>query len=202
MSPQGHQGRIGPNAIIRVLESLKEQEGEGVAQSLFVQAGLEPYLETPPGSMVPESEVIALHRAMRTGLGLAKARAIGRDAGRRTGDYLLARRIPKPAQWLLKHLPPPLAARLLLKAIAANAWTFVGTGRFAATPGQIPVIRIEHSPLCREANSDEPLCDFYAGTFERLFETLVHPNTRVTETQCAAQGAPECRFEIRWSFTP
>ncbi len=194
---QDKRGRIGPNAIIRIQEALSSQGGEGVAESVFKQAGLEPYLGSPPETMVPESEVIALHQALRTELGIAEARAIGRDAGRRTGDYLLARRIPKPAQWLLKRLPARLAARLLLEAIAANAWTFVGTGRFTIAPSA-PVIEIHDSPLCRGARSNVPLCDFYAGTFERLFQALIHPAARVTETQCAAQGAPYCCFELRW----
>ena len=50
----------------------------------------------------------------------------------RTGDYLLAHRIPKPVQALLKRLPAPLAARVLLAAITRHAWTFAGSGRFEA----------------------------------------------------------------------
>ncbi|WP_166271797.1 bacteriochlorophyll 4-vinyl reductase [Caldichromatium japonicum] len=193
-----NQGRIGPNAIIRIHESLIEQRGRECAEAVFKQAELPRYLAALPETMVPEAEVIALHQALRVELGVVEARAIGRDAGRRTGDYLLACRIPKPAQWLLKHLPAPLAAPLLLKAIAANAWTFVGTGRFTIEPGSRPSIRIDDSPLCRGAQADVPLCDFYAGTFECLLQTLVHPGARVTETQCAAQGAPYCRFALSW----
>jgi divinyl protochlorophyllide a 8-vinyl-reductase len=47
--------------------------------------------------------------------------------------------------------------------------------------------------------ADEPLCDFYAGTFERLFRVLVHPDTVVTETACQATGDASCLFEARWS---
>jgi divinyl protochlorophyllide a 8-vinyl-reductase len=33
--------------------------------------------------------------------------------------------------------------------------------------------------------------------FERLFRRLVSRSAHVTETQCCAQGAPACRFEVR-----
>jgi divinyl protochlorophyllide a 8-vinyl-reductase len=61
---------------------------------------------------------------LRADLGPAMAAEVARDAGLRTADYLLANRIPKPVQVLLKHLPAPLAARVLLSAIRRHAWTF------------------------------------------------------------------------------
>jgi len=199
VSRTDNQGRIGPNAVIRVLESLNERTGRTVAESVFQRAGLGGYLVVPPDSMVPEAEVIALQQALRAELGIAEARAIARDAGRRTGDYLLARRIPRPAQVLLKILPAKLAAHTLLKAIAGNAWTFVGTGRFMVVSDDPPRIEITDSPLCRGTQSDEPLCDFYVGTFERLFRVLVHPDTVFTETACQAMGDSSCLFEAHWS---
>jgi bacteriochlorophyll 4-vinyl reductase len=36
----------------------------------------------------------------------------------------------------------------------------------------------------------------YAATFQRLFEALVAPHTRVTEVACTATGADVCRFRI------
>jgi len=199
VSQTDNHGRIGPNAIIRVFEALNEQRGRTVAEAVFQRAGLGGYLDALPEAMVPEEEVIALQQALRDELGISEAREIARDAGRRTGDYLLARRIPRPAQALLKILPAKLAARTLLKAISGNAWTFVGTGHFAVTSASPPRIEITHSPLCRGTQSDEPLCDFYAGTFERLFRVLVHPDSVFTETACQATGDPSCQFEGRWS---
>jgi divinyl protochlorophyllide a 8-vinyl-reductase len=199
VSQQDNHGRIGPNAVIRVFEALNEQRGRTVAEAVFQRAGLGDYLDALPEAMVPEEEVIALQQALRDELGIEEAREISRDAGRRTGDYLLARRIPRPAQALLKILPAKLAARTLLKAISGNAWTFVGTGHFAVKSESPPQIEITHSPLCRGTMADEPLCDFYAGTFERLFRVLVHPETVVTETACQATGDPSCLFEARWS---
>ncbi|MGQ9659292.1 MAG: bacteriochlorophyll 4-vinyl reductase [Thermochromatium sp.] len=199
MSRQDRHGRIGPNAVIRVFETLNERRDSTVAETVFRRAGLGGYLDALPEAMVPEEEVIALHQALRETLGIAEAREIAREAGRRTGDYLLARRIPRPVQAILKILPPRLASRTLLKAISGNAWTFVGTGQFAVTSDNPPWIEITHSPLCRGARASEPLCDFYAGTFERLFRALVHPHSVVTETACQAMGDPSCLFKASWS---
>ncbi len=191
-------GRIGPNAITRVAEVLPALLGEAGTRALFEAAGLGGYLSQPPEGMVDETEVARLHRVLRQQLGPAVAGQVARSAGMRTADYLLARRIPKPVQWLLKRLPPVLAARVLLQAIGRHAWTFAGSGQFQAVAGRPCVLTIRDNPLCRGVASAHPACDFYSATFERLFQVLVHPATQVVETQCEARGDPVCRFELRW----
>lgn len=193
------RARIGPNAIIRVAEALDAQLGEADRADIFRAAGLGAYLQAMPDSMVDEREVIALHQRLRPTLGAARAREVAREAGLRTGDYLLANRIPRAAQILLRVLPPFLASRVLLKAISRNAWTFAGSGVFSAQPGHPVRISIEGCPLCRDVTADEPICDYYAATFERLFRVLVSRHATVTETACQAMGAPACLFEVRWS---
>ena len=128
-------GRIGPNAITRVAEVLLPRLGAGTTAAIFERAGLQAYLAHPPQSMVDEAEVSRLHRALRAVVGEAGAREVAFEAGTRTGDYLLAHRIPKPVQWLLRHLPAPLAARVLLAAIRRHAWTFAGSGEFTVRAG-------------------------------------------------------------------
>jgi divinyl protochlorophyllide a 8-vinyl-reductase len=164
----GRVGRIGPNAIIRVAEVLTARFGSNGTWALFEHAGLVRHLRQPPGQMVEEAEVRALHGALRERLGATAAREVAAAAGRATANYLLAHRIPKPVQRLLRVLPAPLAARVLLAAITRNAWT------------------------------DTPACDFYAATFERLFQVLVHRRAAVREVACEACGDDACRFEIRW----
>ena len=191
-------GRIGPNAITRVAEVLLPRLGAGTTAAIFERAGLQAYLAHPPQSMVDEAEVSRLHRALRAVVGEAGAREVAFEAGTRTGDYLLAHRIPKPVQWLLRHLPAPLAARVLLAAIQRHAWTFAGSGEFTVRAGQPVRLTIRHNPLCRGLASDVPSCAFYTATFERLFRVLVHPAARVKERQCEAMGAPACLFEVAW----
>jgi len=137
---------------------------------------------------------------------VACARALGAEAGRKTGDYLLAHRIPRAMRWLLPKLPAAWAARLLLAAIRRHAWTFCGSGHFEVQPARrghplrllLQGSATSSSESSSTPSSKEPLCDYFAATFERLFQVLVSPATRVTETACMAMGAPACVFEVRW----
>lgn len=167
-------------------------------QAIFGPAGLGHYLLHPPEEMVDERDVTRLQQALRAGLNADVAQRIGLDAGRRTGDYLLAHRIPKPAQLVLKVLPAGPASKMLLQAVGKHAWTFSGSGLFSYSLDRPVRVRIQGCPLCRGAQAEYPVCDFYRGTFERLFRVLVNRRTQVAETQCQAQGADACVFEMRW----
>ena len=191
-------GRIGPNAVTRVAEVLLARVGEAATAAIFGRAGLLPYLARPPEQMVDETEVTRLHHVLRDALGTETAREVSRAAGTRTGDYLLAHRIPRAVQAVLKRLPAPLAARVLLSAIRRHAWTFAGSGEFTAQACQPVVLTIRGNPMCKGATLAQPGCDFYAATFERLFRVLVHAQARVVETDCEACGDAACRFEVRW----
>jgi divinyl protochlorophyllide a 8-vinyl-reductase len=190
--------RIGPNAVTRVAEAMRALVGDASTEGLFVRAGLDEYLRHPPESMVDEEAVARLHRELHEMLDADGAQRVCRSAGQRTGDYLLARRIPQPVQWLLRCLPAALASRLLLKAIGKHAWTFAGSGRFRALAGRPVRLEIIDNPLCRGASASRPICDYYAATFEQLFRRLVHADAVVVEVACEAMGAPACVFEIRW----
>jgi divinyl protochlorophyllide a 8-vinyl-reductase len=191
--------RIGPNAVTRVAEVLAERFGAPRMAAIFRSAGLARYVDVLPTQMIDEAEVIRLHAELRATLDAVAARDVAREAGRRTGDYLLAHRIPQMVQELLKCLPPVLAARVLLVAITRHAWTFAGSGRFEVL-GYSPVrVSISGNPLARAVRADEPQCEYYAATFERLFIALVSRNSNVVETHCEAAGAAACIFEIRWS---
>ncbi len=192
-------GRIGPNAIIRVAEALRELLGEDATRRIFADAKLEPHLASPPTDMVLETDVGALQTALFAGLDESEARKVAFDAGLRTGDYLLANRIPKPVQAILKILPASLASRILLGAIKQNSWTFAGTGDFRVKIGRPVVVSVAHCPLCRGRHGGHPQCDYYAGTFERLFQVLVSKKTRVREVSCEATGGSACTFEIAWT---
>jgi divinyl protochlorophyllide a 8-vinyl-reductase len=191
-------GRIGPNAIIRVAEALRERLGEDATADIFRGAGLATYLRAAPDAMVVEEEVARLQAQLRAALGATLAAEISRDAGVRTGDYLLAHRIPRVAQVILKLLPPGLAATILARAIGKHAWTFAGTGTFLFQAGRPFRLAIAGCPLCREIEAEGPACDYYAATFERIFRVLVSRRARVTETACIAAGGDACRFRVDW----
>ncbi len=188
--------RIGPNAIIQVAWAVRDRWGAELAEPLL--EGATGYRMTAlPGTMVDEREARALVRALVDQVGADAAMPVLRDAGHRTGDYLLAHRIPAPAQWLIRHLPRRLGLRLLLAAITRHAWTFAGSGRFVVERGAPwPGLVFEGCTMCRDLHSDRPMCDYYAGTFERLLGALVAPGVVVVEVECEAIGGSACRFRL------
>lgn len=192
----GAAGRIGPNAVIQVAWAVRDRWGAEVAEPLL--RGATPYrLASLPEAMIDEREARALVRALVERVGVEAALPVLRDAGRRTADYLLAHRIPRAAQWAIRHLPRRLGLRVLLGAIARHAWTFAGSGRFVVRPdGRWPGLVFEGCTMCRELHGDRPMCDYYAGTFERLIGALVAPTVRVEEVECLATGGTACRFRL------
>jgi divinyl protochlorophyllide a 8-vinyl-reductase len=192
-------GRIGPNAVTRLAEALRALHGEPVAARVFGAAALDHLLREPPRDMVDEDAVARLHGSAHAELGAATASQVSREAGLRTANYLLAHRIPRPLQRVLPWLPAPVAARVLVAAIGRHAWTFAGSGLFAAQWQRGGVrLSIAGCPLCRDIRATTPACDFYCATFERLFATLVRRTARVSESACEACGAAACVFEVRW----
>lgn len=189
---------IGPNAVTQVAAALHAGYGAQHTARLFAQAGIAHHLAAPPTTMIDEADVQRLHQVLRDQLGVPAARRIGAAAGLATGDYLLAHRIPRPIQWLLKQLPAAWAARILVAAIRRHAWTFAGAGAFTAQAGRPWRLTIRNGPIGRGAAASEPVCDFYAHTFARLFRVLVHPRVQVEEVECQAAGGAACVFELRW----
>jgi len=189
-------GRIGPNAILQVGEALRALHGDAVTAEIHVAAGLAAALREPPSTMVDQRLVRALFAALYARLPAEHAEAVLRDAGSRTAAYLLAHRIPGPAQRLLRAVPAMLSSRLLLRAMAANAWTFAGSGSFRFRAGRRPRLEILDNPI------PTPGCLWHAAVFEGLFEALVRQQTQVRAVACRADGSPSCRFEIRRPDAP
>ena len=187
---------IGPNAVIQVAGALRDRFGPLLADPLVLRAtGYT--MASMPSSMIDEREAQALVRAVVDKVGPWLATSVLREAGHRTGDYLLANRIPRVAQWVMRAAPKRVALSLLLKAMAANAWTFAGSGHFRiqSTP-DAPELLFESCAMCRGMHEDRPMCDFYAGTFERLIQAVVAKHASVTEVECMAHGGAVCRFTL------
>lgn len=159
---------------------------------MLAEAGV---FEVPDGSeMIPEGDAARLHQVLRRNEPLM-APQLATQAGRGTADYILAHRIPRPVQTLLKVLPAPLAARLLSRAIARHAWTFAGSGAFRVVSPWC--FEIAHNPIVRGETSATPLCHWHVAVFERLYRVLVHPEATCLETTCCAVTSDgPCRFEI------
>lgn len=190
--------RIGPNAIIRTAEVLRDRVGVAKAEALLAE-GTGRTFATLPDAMVEEAEVRALVRTCLAHLGPRQTRAVLREAGQRTAAYLMQHRIPRPVQWLLKALPASLGVRVLATAMARHAWTFAGSGHFHVRYTPAPEFRVDDCPLCRGLTLEAPICDFYAGTFEELLARLVRRDTCVAQVESAACGGSACRYEVRWA---
>lgn len=189
-------GVIGPNAVIQLVEAISAAGMANVLAPVFTAAGQPTWLSEPPARMTDERPVGMLHRLLRAALPPDQAECLLEDAGRRTADYLLAHRIPPLAQMLLRHVPPRLAATLLVQAIRRHAWTFAGSGVFQAQAGRVTVLTLTGNPLCTGESAGRPVCVWHAAVFRRLFTVLVAPAVRVAETQCQAAGGRCCQFMI------
>lgn len=187
-------GRIGPNAILQLVTVLETEIGTAQTARMLALSGIAARPD-PAMGLIDEAPVARLHQRLRQDLPDAAAR-LARAAGARTGDYILAHRIPSPAQWGLRHLPASLSARLLSRAIARHAWTFCGSGEFRVLHTAPPVFAIVDNPVVRGERSGRPLCHWHAAVFETLFQALCGPGWRAVETQCCAQGAASCQFAL------
>ena len=181
---------VGPNAILQTAAALEAQGGRALARQVFDVAGLGALLDDPPEAMVPEREAAALMRALHATLPSGTAARVSRDAGRRTGEYILQNRVPAPARAVLWLLPARLAAPILLRAVAAHAWTFAGSGRVEIMAGRPARLMIHDNPLAVAGG------DWHRAVLEVLFQRLVHPRATVRQSACSAEGARACVFEI------
>lgn len=191
-------GKIGPNAILQVFSALQDLGGDGQRDSIAKRAGLARYLVHAPSSMIDEGEVVRLHQAVRLALPKTDANHVLREAGTRTAHYILAHRIPKLAQSILKALPVDLASRALLYAIAKHAWTFAGSGAFAFKAYYPATITLTDCPACTRVYAPGEPCLYYSATMQGLFRALVHPNASIVEQMVPDSDGRVRSFRLNW----
>ncbi|RMA41111.1 bacteriochlorophyll 4-vinyl reductase [Rhodophyticola porphyridii] len=186
--------KIGPNAILQLVPVLEDAAGPDAVAHMLALAGLSD-LPDPEEGLMEEAPAARLHQVMRAEMPDV-APMLADAAGRRTGDYILANRIPPAAQAVLKCLPARLAAPMLAKAVAKHAWTFCGSGVFRLVSTWPVVFEIADNPVVRGEHAATPLCHWHAAVFGRLFSALCGPGWHCAEVGCCAQGARACRFEL------
>lgn len=185
-------GRIGPNAILQLVDVLERQGEFELLGAVLAKAGV----ERPPrdAGMLPEADCAAVHQALRR---LAPgAEGLLEEAGLATGDYILAHRIPSLVQGVLRVLPGWVASRVLTKAIAQHSWTFAGTGEFRVETSRPLVVSVARNPLVAGWRAETPQCIWHVAVFRRLYGRLAWPSVTVREVACCACGNAACRFEI------
>ncbi|VVT20225.1 bacteriochlorophyll 4-vinyl reductase [Hoeflea sp. EC-HK425] len=184
--------KVGPNAVIQTRLALIDICGAKRARALFAHAGVIDWFDLPPDSMVPAEPVNRLNMTLFQQLDRPVFEMLMADAGTRTGHYILDNRIPRPVRKLLENLPAWLAARALLKAIRAHAWTFAGNARVTVKPGHPATIEIRANPI------SVPGCPWHRGVFEMLFSGVLGKPVRVDHLT-AFDGQPCDRFMVRWN---
>lgn len=168
---------IGPNAILQLAHAMEERIGTARALKVMRKAGMS---ALPSGEgMIPEEEAIAIHHALAF-CEPELAQDLVRDSGARTAEYIIANRIPGAAVWLLKHLPAPLSARLLMMAISKHAWTFTGSGQFE--PDGPWRFAINRSATHEWGEPPASLFAWYAAVFQRLFQRLIAADCQCSDT--------------------
>jgi divinyl protochlorophyllide a 8-vinyl-reductase len=174
---------IGPHAVIHAVAVMRERLNADICKAVLADAQI---TDLPSGEcMVPELDALRLHRWLALRLPV-DCFAIAEEAARRTGDYIIANRIPAPVVWLLERLPAPVAARMLMSAIRRHAWTFVGAGGFA--PQGSWAFTIDRSHAGDPVMLPDSLFHWYAAVFERLYRRLVHPDCRCRIDPDSAQA--------------
>ncbi len=185
-------GRIGPNAILQLVDVLERRGEVDLCRAVLAEAGV---LRPPrDAGMLPEADCAAVHQALRRVS--SGAEGLLEEAGLATGEYILAHRIPKLAQGVLRVLPGGLAGPVLTKAIARHSWTFAGTGEFRVEGARPLLLSIARNPLVAGLRAATPQCVWHVAVFRRLYGRLVWPGVQVREVACCACGDPACRFEI------
>jgi len=170
---------VGPNAITQLAAALDACCGQATEHDVLKAAGLSCYAAAMPTTLVPESEAARLFAATRSIVGLPKADAVLSMAGSLTADYIIANRIPHRARQILQHMPPWLAARMLLVAIKAHAWTFAGSGHVTVDIGRYPSMTIAANPLAT------PGCHWHVAVLQGLLRKSGAPAANVAHVQAS-----------------
>jgi divinyl protochlorophyllide a 8-vinyl-reductase len=191
---EGTRARIGPNSVLQLVPLLDEALGTEERERLMRLSGLD-RLPDDDGLMA-EEPAAALHQALRAEHPRV-APIMTRQAGERTGDYIIRHRIPVAALRVMRTLPPWLSGHLLAKVIERHAWTFAGSGEFRIVQRSPLIFELRDNPVVRGERAEAPICHWHAAVFERLFTHIVDENLRCVELQCCASGADSCLFEIR-----
>ena len=181
--------KIGPNAIIQLGETFAAHQNMAEAQRHLCRLqGACRLLAHPPEHMVDEAIVARLFTTVASDM--SNARDYLAEAGSRTGDYILANRIPAFARRILPLLPSRLALRILLKAIQKHSWTFAGSGQFHFGSDHVA---IESNRIATRLG-----CVWHEAVFTRIFSRLLRSPVTVREITCCGRGADTCRFEIHF----
>lgn len=187
------EARIGPNAILQLVQPLEALFGAAVLPQILNLAGV----QMPTGQeMIPEGDAACVHRLLWQLFPDQGAR-ISHLAGQGTARYIRTNRIPAPARFVLRWLPRKLAEDMLLRAIEDHAWTFCGSGALEAER-QGPQLHfvLHDNPLADHHHIPGHPCHWHSAVFAELFTLLLGVPYVCCEPTCRGCGGDVCRFVV------
>jgi divinyl protochlorophyllide a 8-vinyl-reductase len=168
-TPAAH--RIGPNAITRVAEVLREDYPEPEVERLFALADIAGYLAEPPQKMVDEREVTRLHGGPAHRIGRGDRLAAGpRRGGCEPATTFWRTGFPLASRSSCPGYPPGWPAGCCSAPSSVTPGPSPGAACWGVRKAFPPRLSIAGCCICHGAQSPMPLCDFYAAAIERLFQ--------------------------------
>jgi hypothetical protein len=142
-----------------------------------------------PSAWYPASAIHGLLDSVGLGLSPAERRELAREGAR----AIMGSNLKGVYRWLFQTMmSPERYARNAQKLFSRYYDT--GTMEKSVLPGggHLSVVSgwAAHHPF---------LCDLIQGTAECVYAELGCRDVQVRRTSCVAEGATDCRFEIRWS---
>jgi divinyl protochlorophyllide a 8-vinyl-reductase len=184
-------GFMAPGVVRDLAAAIADQLGPAARDATLADAQLHRLPETD--EPVREDKALRLHMALKQ-RHPADAPALLAQAGAATAEGLLATQQSARAQAMLAGSPWPIAAWLLGRWAGQHAWTFAGSARFTVVNAL--EFTLTDNPLHRGDRATVPASHWHRALFERLFQRLVDTDLECREVECAATGAPVCRFLI------
>ena len=195
-----------PNRFVRItLQALREVVGSGAMKAIFHHAGLPDMEETPPPNDMncdfSNENFSKLFKSLSDVMGKRGGRSLSIRAGRTTmklsGMHFGTSPLPEtPAL-------PVLDGDVLLIRLSrlSNFLNSISDMRtiVCKREGQDGFeFLIRQCPNCSEQTSIEPICAFFEGFIDQAVKDFSYSEDfEVTETECIASGAPNCKFLIK-----
>lgn len=194
--PQKHV----PAVVLRlILEGIREVAGSQFPRVL-AEANLTQYSELPPPDQSPtvtEHELSALYGATFRVVGESLTRLFLTRYGQKLPDTMIAGPSGQEAMAKMQSVPDNERIGVAMHLIAETG-TKLWTPMAVTEDDEAFYLEIEHCAICANIRgAKSPICansEFFYGAFARA---LTGFRLTALEVECAAMGAPRCKYRVR-----
>ena len=184
----------------RVLESIQKTAGQ-YATRLLIEAGLDRFLTTPPSPtgiqlVAAPEELSQLYHGVYNMLGEDFTRLFHRNYGEVTAAALL--HAPAMAEMIAAGPSVPAAQQVRWFADSFAAWASRTWAQTTVSEDAVACyMELKECYSCAGISAAKrPLCASTDVIYRRLAHACLGRRIRVAETECAAMGAPHCRWAL------